>query len=95
MRLSERLLLALSRAPGSPDYQGSAKHCPSVEERSSETSLSLLIDVYPNFLGLLAGKRVLDFGCGEGLQSFALADAGAAEVVATRTSQLLVTLNAR
>jgi SAM-dependent methyltransferase len=43
--------------------------------------LGLLLRVYPELLDRVRGKRVLDFGCGPGTQSVALAVAGAASVV--------------
>ncbi len=43
--------------------------------------LELLLRVYPELLDRIRGKRVLDFGCGPGTQSVALAMAGAASIV--------------
>lgn len=43
-------------------------------------------------IGPLAGKRVLDVGCGDGLIAFGLANAGAAEVIALDVSPLPETL---
>lgn len=71
LSLSERLLLLLSRKPGSEDLSGSH------EEWNLENALSLLCRVFPNFLGMIAGKHVLDFGCGEGWQTVAMARQGA------------------
>jgi SAM-dependent methyltransferase len=63
----ERLLLAFSRKPDSTDYLHS-----DVERTSLDSALSLLKRVFPDFDGLVRGKRVLDFGCGKGFQSAAL-----------------------
>lgn len=47
-------------------------------------------------LGALEGRRILDLGCGQGTSSFALADAGAAEVVGLDVSpDLLAVATAR
>lgn len=73
--LSERLLLLLSRKPGTEDPSGSR------EEPSIESALSQLRDAFPNFEGLIAGKDVLDFGCGEGWQAVAMAQNGARSVL--------------
>jgi SAM-dependent methyltransferase len=43
--------------------------------------LGLLLRVYPELPSRIRGSRVLDFGCGPGTQSVALAVAGAASVV--------------
>jgi SAM-dependent methyltransferase len=80
MRLSEFVLLRLSRTPGSNDY--------SVPEtsKSEGDALSLLTRVYPNFNQLIVDRKILDFGCGEGYQSLALAKAGARHVVGIDTN---------
>jgi SAM-dependent methyltransferase len=71
LSLSERLLLLLSRKPGAEDPPASR------EEWNLENALSQLRAAFPDFDSLIAGKDVLDFGCGEGWQAVALAQNGA------------------
>ena len=67
MKFLERILLTLSREPMTDDYN--------VEdlEQSLEDSLSLLEHEYLNFKNIINNNRILDFGCGSGFQSVALA----------------------
>ncbi len=65
MSIGERILLLLSREPGE-DQQGLAGG-------GTEEALSLLQREFSGFADLVSGKRVLDFGCGSGHQSVALA----------------------
>ena len=67
MKFSERILHSLSRAPETKDYFTNKT------EWTLDSSLSLLENEYPNFGALVSGKRVVDFGCGIGYQSIALA----------------------
>jgi SAM-dependent methyltransferase len=69
MWLGERLLAALSVEPGH-EYRPGTGGGPA-------DPLAALRRVYPGFDAMVAGKRVLDFGCGEGHQSVALAEIGA------------------
>jgi SAM-dependent methyltransferase len=66
MSLGERILLLLSRRPETGDYLQDGG------ELNVENALGLLARVYPKFSDLVSGKRVADFGCGNGLQSIAL-----------------------
>lgn len=66
MKIRERILFSLSRAPGDTD-QFSVNG-----EATVENALNLLSRVYPNFDSIISGKRVVDFGCGLGNQSIAL-----------------------
>ena len=66
MNISERILLALSRAPKDDDYQQKDSAI------TIDAALDLLHRVYPNLSSLVSGKRVVDFGCGTGHQSIAL-----------------------
>jgi SAM-dependent methyltransferase len=69
MTLGEATLLRLSRAPGSGDYV--------TETRTQADPLVLLVRNFPGFADAIRGRRVVDFGCGGGGQSAALAAAGA------------------
>src|SRR5262249_30736755 len=73
--LSERLLLFLSRRPGTVDYKAGQDHW------AVDDALLQLCRVFPNFLTRIAGKEILDFGCGTGYQSVALARMGAKHIV--------------
>jgi SAM-dependent methyltransferase len=71
MRLKEKLLLSLSRKPGENDYSTFKEEC------KSNNALSILFDVFPNFIESIKNKEILDFGCGLGKQTIALAENGA------------------
>jgi len=71
VKLAERLLLSLSRQPTTT--AGNA--C------SLENALSLLSSSFPGFESGIAGNEILDFGCGEGLQSAAMGLRGAKRVL--------------
>jgi SAM-dependent methyltransferase len=73
--LAERLLLALSRDPRAPD------HKPDSSTWTPENALDHLSRLVPGFLSLIAGRSVLDFGCGQGYQAVAMAQRGAARVL--------------
>jgi SAM-dependent methyltransferase len=45
------------------------------------TALRELNEAFPNFKSLIRGKGVLDYGCGDGFQAVAMAEAGAAFVL--------------
>jgi len=67
-------LRCLSRRPSEGRYNGFSK-------KNIDHALDQLVAMYPGFLDQIKGKRVVDFGCGQGIQSMALAKAGAAHVV--------------
>ena len=69
------LLGRLSRRPGTGEYPHSLDYL------SVETGLARLRRVYPQLNRLVAGRRVLDFGCGEGYQAVALAEQLGCEVL--------------
>jgi SAM-dependent methyltransferase len=75
MRISERILLLLSRRPGSADYRESTP------EWNLDNALSQLSAVFPDFMDTVVGKDILDFGCGSGWQAAVLARNGAKYVV--------------
>jgi len=66
MSVAERILLLLSRPADERDYSSG------VAEHNQDDALSLLKRVYPNFGSIVSGKRVVDFGCGDGNQAIAL-----------------------
>lgn len=66
MSIGERILLLLSRPAEEKDYLSNDT------ENTESGALNLLKRVYPSFDTLVAGKRVVDFGCGLGNQSIAL-----------------------
>jgi SAM-dependent methyltransferase len=86
MTFAERLLLLLSRTPGGDDYAESLTSYDEAESSGSTSPLWLLQTVFPGFLGMISGKSVLDFGCGNGYQSVALATAGARQVLGVDTN---------
>lgn len=81
MRFAEKLLLSLSRKPGSDDYQTSGV------EWNIDDALSLLSSAFPDFMNKIKNKKILDFGCGEGYQSVAMASNGAKYVLGIDASQ--------
>ncbi len=80
MRLSEKILLSLSKDPGRPTKEEE------FESFSSQTALNLLFRVFPKFSDVIKGKKVCDFGCGFGYQSIALAQKGAVYVLGVDTN---------
>ena len=65
--IGEAILRALSKRPGTGDYG------PGDEDDMAGRELALLRGAFPHFSDLVHGKRVVDFGCGFGKQSLALA----------------------
>lgn len=78
---AEQLLLFLSRDPADDDYEAGQ------EKWNLEGALSLLCRVFPDLKSSIRGKTVLDFGCGMGYQTVALAKNGAKHVVGIDTNQ--------
>lgn len=74
------LLLALSRGQNTRDFESSP------DGRDVVSALTLLENVFPDFNSSIAGMDILDFGCGAGLQSVALAKRGAHLVVGLETN---------
>lgn len=81
MTVGERILLSLSRAPGTPDYYSDKL------EWEYTRALSLLDGEYPGFAQMVVGKRIVDFGCGTGLQAIALANICNCSVVGLDTNK--------
>jgi SAM-dependent methyltransferase len=69
-----------SRSPEAADLDGD------YAGNSAERALDLCRRVYPEFDATVRGKRVLDFGCGAGMQAIAIARLGASEVVGLETN---------
>jgi len=81
MSLAEKLLLAISHQPGNQNGRLSCK------EETVAGALELLRHAFNNFEREIAGKRVLDFGCGYGQQTVAMASSGAKYVVGLDINQ--------
>lgn len=75
MNFSEKLLLLLSRKPGTSDYESN------FSEFSPDNALALLKRVYPDFIDIISNKTIVDFGCGHGWQSISLVKNGAKSVL--------------
>jgi SAM-dependent methyltransferase len=74
MSFGERILLLLSRPLG-PDLPGG------VEEWNERNALDLIRHEVPGFDRLIAAGSIVDFGCGNGWQSLAMAQDGARSVL--------------
>lgn len=68
------VLLALSAPPGK------ARTAPRVQQVRPDAALAELRACFPELKSMIAGRRLLDFGSGEGMQAVALAQCGAREV---------------
>lgn len=75
MRLGQRILLYLSRKPGSEEYAGATLNY------TVQNALDFPIKTIPRFLDQIQNKVILDYGCGPGYQAVALALRGAKSVV--------------
>jgi SAM-dependent methyltransferase len=75
MRLGERILLRLSRKPGSPEYAGATLNY------TVSNSLDFPLKTIPQLLDQIKDKLILDYGCGPGYQAVALGKRGAKAVV--------------
>jgi SAM-dependent methyltransferase len=80
MGIGEKLLLLMSRSPEAADYPiGQA-------ERTVDNALNLLGEIFPDFDGMVRGKKIVDFGCGSGHHAVALAKRGAQFVLGVDTN---------
>ena len=77
--LSERILYALSKDPATAFRGGYGEAIGS--QWSESNALSPLQREYPDFRDIIQGQRILDYGCGDGFQSIAMAKCGATEVL--------------
>lgn len=75
MRISERILLQLSRKPGSAEYAGATLNY------TVDNALDFARKTIPDLLDRIKDKSVLDYGCGPGYQAVAMALRGAKSVV--------------
>jgi ubiquinone/menaquinone biosynthesis C-methylase UbiE len=66
MRLAERLLLGLSRAPSTGDYPTTTS------KYDLANALNFPRKTLPGFDALIRGQNVLDYGCGPGWQAVAM-----------------------
>lgn len=77
-RLGEFILRKLSRDPKAEDYINinyENKH------KNLDLYVSQLNSTFPNLSELITGKRVIDIGCANGMESLALLEIGAFEVI--------------
>jgi 2-polyprenyl-3-methyl-5-hydroxy-6-metoxy-1,4-benzoquinol methylase len=74
-KLGELVLRSLSRPLVTTDYVAGDQHW---EVRDP---LETLKEIFPNFLNEIAGKSVIDLGCGAGYQAIAMAQNGARKVL--------------
>lgn len=81
MRIGERILLSLSRKPGSSEYAGATLNY------TVENALDFPIKTIPGFVDSFQGKTVLDYGCGPGYQAVSMAVRGAKSVVGIDINQ--------
>ena len=81
MRIGERILLSLSRKPGSPEYAGATLGY------TVENALDFPKKTIPGLLDQIRNKVVLDYGCGPGYQAVAMALEGARSVVGIDINQ--------
>lgn len=81
MQIGERLLLSLSRKPGSSEYAGATLNY------TVKNALDFPKKTIPNLLDQIRNKAVLDYGCGPGFQAVAMACEGAKSVVGVDINQ--------
>jgi SAM-dependent methyltransferase len=87
VRFGEWVLLRFSRSPQAGDFIHS-----DVVRTNVTGALGLLKRVFPDFDHFVRGKRVLDFGCGQGFQSVALGKLHDCDVVGIDTNEKTLAL---
>ena len=80
MIIGEMILSALSRPVNNGDY-GEARH-----DWTMQTALRTLESEFPDLSEMIRDANVVDFGCGTGWQTIALARAGARRVIGVDTN---------
>jgi len=81
MQLGERILLSISRKPGSSEYGGATLNY------TVENALDFPMKTIPGLLDHIQNKSVLDYGCGPGYQAVAMARRGARSVTGVDINQ--------
>lgn len=76
--MAEKLLAFFSKDPAT--VPATAHYAEPTTQWNLASALSELRAAFPGFDKMIAGKRVLDYGCGDGFQSVAMAKQGAALV---------------
>lgn len=82
MTFSEWVLLRFSRELEEPEY-----YIEATKKWNADTALHYISQAYPGFVDSIKGRHVLDYGCGPGWQSVAMALAGAASVTGVDVRQ--------
>lgn len=77
--LAERVLARLSKDPA--DVPATSHYAAPTTQWNLDTALSELRAAFPRFNEIIRGRRVLDYGCGDGFQSVAMARGGAGSVL--------------
>lgn len=85
LSLGERILLAFVKHPA--DVKIVSDYEAPTEAHTVDTALKVFKVAFPGFEDELKGKRVLDYGCGDGFQSIAAARAGATNVLGVDISK--------
>ncbi len=76
-KVGEFILGQLSRDPKKPDY---ISELYKTKHEDVNVYMNVLEDTFPHFREKIAGKNVLDIGCGEGLETIAISRLGAKKV---------------
>ena len=84
MTIQEYLLVFFSRKPSQKDYDFKER------ELIPDKPLKLLEAEYANFQELIAGRKVVDFGCGKGHQSIELVKKYNCQVIGIDTNNVVL-----
>jgi 2-polyprenyl-3-methyl-5-hydroxy-6-metoxy-1,4-benzoquinol methylase len=76
---SERVLYLLSKNPGT--VAATSRYVEPTTQWDGGNALTELRGAFPDLDAIVRGKRILDYGCGDGFQSVALAQQGASFVM--------------